>query len=223
MDQNIIRVCVGEIIDCSHESRWLICNMNKYGDYKFINITNGNYSSVCCSWESFKSTYYPIIKRINGSVKGIDLLGGEDWLCHRCYPSILAGGCFDCMYSGLIKERKRYFEPGDVVWIPSEKKKRKIIETALFISNYNNGPYFKVNDYYDTIGKRGYYSIRYKVGKYPQTEEYYRWDQIRLVKRNRHFINPKQLKDVCNDLCLFGPYGGVRCSDCETGKIWKEL
>ena len=57
----------------------------------------------------------------------------------------------------------------------------------------------------------------------PVEKKYYRWDQIRLVKRNRHFINPKQLMHVCNDLCLFGPYGGVRCGECKTGKIRKEL
>ena len=59
-------------------------------------------------------------------MKGMDLLEGEDWLCHdkRCYPGVLADGCSGCMYSKLAREKKRYFEPGDIVWVPAEKRKR---------------------------------------------------------------------------------------------------
>jgi hypothetical protein len=221
MDQSIIRVYVGEIIKDKDGSEWLISNMELGGFYKFINLTQ-YLSPERLTWREFKYLYYPV-ERV-GKVNGVELLDGEDWFCHdeRCYPRILADGCSGCEYSKLVKERKRYFEPGDEVWIPSEKKIRRVVETSLFRSDSINGPYFKINDRYDIQGLSQTYSVRYRVEKYPSEKKYYKWNQIRMVKRNRHFINPEQLKHVCNDLCLFGPYGGVRCGDCETGKIWKE-
>lgn len=223
MDQSIIRIYVGEIIKDDGGFEWLVSKMELGGLYSFINLTQGIYSEKW-TWREFKYLHYPI-ERV-GKVKGVELLEGEDWFCHdeRCYPGVLADGCTGCMYSKLTRERKRYFEPGDEVWIPSEKRIRRIIETALFRSNNINGPYFKVVDRYDLLRlDHQIYSVRYMVEKYPVESKYYRWNQIRLVKRNRHFINPEQLKHVCNDLCLFGPYGGVRCVECKTGKIWKEL
>jgi hypothetical protein len=222
MDQSIIRVYVGEIIKDKGGFEWLISKMELGGLYSFMNLTQGIYPEKW-TWREFKYLHYPI-ERV-GKVKGVELLEGEDWFCHdeRCYPGVLADGCSGCIYSRLVKERKRYFEPGDEVWIPSEKIIRRIMETALFRSDNINGPYFKVNNIYDIPRLDQSYSVRYMVEKYPVEKKYYRWDQIRLVKRNRHFINPEQLKYVCNDLCLFGPYGGVRCGECKTGKIWKEL
>ncbi len=219
MDQSIIRVYVGEIIRDKKENEWLISGMELGGFYRFINLTQNIYSEKL-TWREFKFLHYPI-ERV-GKVKGVELLEGEDWFCHdeRCYPGVLADGCSGCIYSRLVKERKRYFEPGDKVWIPSKKRIRKVRETALFSSHNTNGPYSKVNSTYD-IMSGNIYSVRFMVEEYPLS--YYRFDQIRLVKRNRHFINPKQLIHVCNDLCLFGPYGGVRCGDCKTGKIWKEI
>jgi len=222
MDQNIIRVYVGEIIEDREGFEWLVYKMELGGFYSFMNLTNQYAFPERETWREFKLLNYPT-ERV-GKVRGVELLEGEDWFCHdgRCYPGALADGCSGCEYSRLVKERKRYFEPGDEVWIPSEKRIRRIVETALFRSNNINGPYFKVNYRYDIIQGQ-IYSVRYRVEKYPVENKYYRWNQIRLVKRNRHFINPEQLKHVCNDLCLFGPYGGVRCGECKTGKIWKEI
>ena len=218
---DIIRIYVGEIIEDKDGYQWLIIRRKASGSYDYFCLNH--YEYTWDYWSTFKYTPHSPLKRI-GKVRGVELLEGEDWLCHdgRCYPGVLADGCSGCIYSKLVKERKRYFEPGDEVWIPSEKRIRRIIETALFRSDNINGPYFKVNDRYDIIQCQ-IYSVRYMVEKYPVEKKYYRWNQIRLVKRNRHFINPEQLKHVCDDLCLFGPYGGVRCVDCKTGKIWKEL
>jgi hypothetical protein len=222
MDQSIIRVYVGEIIKDKGGFEWLVSKMELGGLYSFINLTQDVYYPEKGTYKELKFSHYPI-ERV-GKVKGVELLEGEDWFCHdgRCYPGVLADGCSGCIYSRLVKERKRYFEPGDEVWIPSEKRIRRIMETALFRSDNIKGPYFKVNNRYD-LELDQTYSVRYMVEKYPVEKKYYRWDQIRLVKRNRHFINPEQLKHVCNDLCLFGPYGGARCGECKTGEIWKEL
>ena len=220
MDQSIIRVYVGEIIKDKEGFEWLISKMELGGLYSFINLTQSVLYPEKWTWREFKYLHYPI-ERV-GKVNEVELLEGEDWFCHdgRCYPGVLADGCSGCIYSKLVKERKRYFEPGDEVWIPSKKRKRRVRETALFRSDNINGPYYKVHGRYDIVPGL-IYSVRYMVEEYPLN--YYKWDQIRLVKRNRHFINPKQLEHVCNDLCLFGPYGGVRCEECKTGKIWKEL
>ena len=163
--ENIIRVYVGEIIKADG-FEWLIAKMELGGFYNFINLTQGVYP-VREAWRDFKFSHYPI-ERV-GKAKGVELLEGEDWLCHdgRCYPGVLADGCSGCIYSRLVRERKRYFEPGDEVWIPSEKRIRRIIETALFISDNINGPYFKVNDRYDLLGLLDQiYSVRYMVDKY---------------------------------------------------------
>ena len=219
---DIIRVYVGEIIKDKSGIKWLIYDLEDNGNYHFMNLHTG-YPEVL-NWPTFKLRYYPI-ERL-GKLNGIELLEGEDWLCHdgRCYPGVLAGGCSGCIFSGLTKERKRYFEPGDIVWVPSEKTKRRVIETTLF---YNRAG--TPNMFYSLAGLSAIFyelkwSVRFRLEKYPVSNQFYRWDEIRLVKRKRHFINYQQLSHVCNDLCLFGPYSktkGKTCWDCETGKIWR--
>jgi hypothetical protein len=156
-------------------------------------------------------------------------LEGEDWLCHdgRCYPGVLAGGCTDCMFRGLVREKKRYYEPWDTVWVPQAKKKGVIAETALFYSHQKTGPYYPVDkdSFHVLIHGDLYFSVRYRISTLP-FNNYLRWDELRLIKRKRHFINIEQLEHVCNDLCLFGPYSktaGIRCWECETGKIWRQI
>ena len=223
---DIIRVYVGELIKDNDGTLWLISGMERGEVYRFVNMWNG--CTEKGSWKDFKFYHYPI-ERV-GKVKGMDLLEGEDWLCHdkRCYPGVLADGCSGCMYSKLAREKKRYFEPGDIVWVPEEKCKRNVIESALFYQREKgdapielgsiNGIKSKLNDLI--------WSVRFRLERYPVSNQYYRWDQVRLVKRKRHLINPQQLDHICNDLCLFGPYSktaGIRCWECETGKIWRQI
>lgn len=230
---NIIKIYVGELIKDGNGDLWLITNLKcRLSDrlFTFININNRRIEEL--TWIGFRSTYYPVERA--GILKGLDILSGEDWLCHdkRCYPSILAGGCSGCMYSKLVKSKKKYFEPGDTVWVPSDKRERAVLETSLFYQHEKGGTPIRLESMYSL---RQYefndfiWSIRFRLEKYPVTEDnYYRWSEIRLVKRKRHFINPSQLSHICNDLCLFGPYqmcGKInnKCWDCETGKIWKQI
>ena len=227
---SIIRVYVGELIRDTNKTLWLISGMKQDGTYRFINMGNGNgypYPEEH-KWRDFKLIYYPV-ERV-GKLKGIDLLEGEDWLCHdkRCYPGVLADGCTGCMFLKLVKERKRYFEPGDVVWIPSEKRKRNVVESSLFYQREKGGTPIKLESIYGIAHKLNdlIWSVRFRLERYPVSDQYYRWDQIRLVKRQRHLINPTQLDHICNDLCLFGPYSktaGKTCWECETGKIWRQI
>jgi hypothetical protein len=224
---DIIRIYVGELIKDKEGVLWLVYGMGRNGIYNFVNLKTGIHEGL--EWKDFKAIYFPVER--SGKVNGIDLLESEDWLCHdkRCYPKILAGGCTGCMYSGLGKTRKRYFEPGDIVWVPSEKKERKVIESALFYRDLDE----KNSDYtqfYSIRRDGGWKNIKWIVGfrleKYPVSNKWYNWNEIRLVKRERHFINPTQLDHICNDLCLYGPYSktaGIRCWECETGKIWRQI
>jgi hypothetical protein len=128
----------------------------------------------------------------------------------------------------LAREKKRYFEPGDIVWVPAEKRKRNVVETALFYQREKGGAPIKLESIYGIANKLNdlIWSVRFRLEIYPVSNQYYRWDQVRLVKRERHFINPSQLDRICNDLCLFGPYSktaGKTCWECETGKIWRQI
>lgn len=223
---DIIRVYVGELIKDTDGTLWLIAGMERGEVYRFINMKTGYTEKH--SWRDFKLYYYPI-ERV-GKMKGMDLLEGEDWLCHdkRCYPGVLADGCSGCMYSKLAREKKRYFEPGDIVWIPSEKRKRNVIESALFYQCEKGGTPIKIESIYGIANKLNdlIWSVRFRLERYPVSDQYYRWDQVRLVKRKRHLVNLFQLDHICNDLCLFGPYSktaGIRCWECETGKIWRQI
>ena len=222
---SIVRVYVGELIKDTDKTLWLISGMKQNGTYRFINMGMRNGYPEEYKWRDFKLYHYPI-ERV-GKLKGIDLLEGEDWLCHdkRCYPGVLADGCTGCMFSKLAKERKRYFEPGDIVWVPSEKRKRNVIESALFYQREKGGIPIKLESIRGIAHELDdlIWSVRFRL--YP-VSEHYRWDQIRLVKRRRHLINPAQLDHICNDLCLFGPYSktaGKTCWECETGKIWRQI
>ena len=223
---DIIRVYVGELIKDTDGTLWLISGMERGEVYRFINMRTGYTEKD--SWRDFKLYYYPI-ERV-GKMKGMDLLEGEDWLCHdkRCYPGVLADGCSGCMYSKLAREKKRYFEPEDIVWVPAEKRKRNVIESALFYQREKGGTPIKLESIYGIANKLNdlIWSVRFRLERYPVSDQYYRWDQVRLVKRKRHLINFSQLDHICNDLCLFGPYSktaGIRCWECETGKIWRQL
>ena len=223
---DIIRVYVGELIKDTDGTLWLIAGMERGEVYRFINMKTGFTEKY--SWRDFKLYYYPI-ERV-GKMKGMDLLEGEDWLCHdkRCYPGVLADGCSGCMYSKLAREKKRYFEPGDIVWIPAEKRKRNVVETALFYQREKGGTPIKLESIYGIANKLNdlIWSVRFRLERYPVSDQYYRWDEVRIVKRQRHLINPSQLDHICNDLCLFGPYSktaGIRCWECETGKIWRQI
>jgi hypothetical protein len=223
---DIIRVYVGALIRDTDGTTWLISGMERNGVYSFFNLITGHREKY--TWRDFKFTYYPV-ERV-GKVKGMGLLEGEDWLCHdkRCYPGVLADGCSGCMYSKLTKEKKRYFEPDDIVWVPSEKRKRNVIESSLFYQREKGGTPIKLDSVYSIANKLNnlIWSVRFRLERYPVSDQYYRWDQVRLVKRQRHLINPSQLDHICNDLCLFGPYSktaGIRCWECETGKIWRQI
>ena len=220
---DIIRVYVGELIRDTNKTLWLISGMKQDGTYRFINMNTAHFEEH--KWRDFKLFYYPI--EIVGKLKGIDPFEGEDWLCHdkRCYPGVLADGCTGCMFSKLAKERKRYFEPGDIVWVPSEKRKRNVIESALFYQREKGGTPIKLESIVHKLNDL-IWSVCFRLERYPVSNQYYRWNQIRLVKRRRHLINPAQLDHICNDLCLFGPYSktaGKTCWECETGKIWRQI
>ena len=136
------------------------------------------------------------------------------------------------MFRGLVREKKRYYEPWDTVWVPQAKKKGVIAETTLFYSHHKAGPYHNIanSGYYTLFDFRDeledtYFSVRFRLDIYPISHPYFRWDELRVIKRRRHFINIKQLEHVCNDLCLFGPYSetkGKKCFECETRKIWRQ-
>ena len=223
---DIIRVYVGELIKDKDGTGWLVYRMGLDETYHFMNLKTGHYEKL--EWKDFNLRYIPVERF--GKVNGIDLLEGEDWLCHdeRCYPKILADGCSGCLYSKLGKSRKRYFEPGDIVYVPAEKRERVVVETALFYRDLEmEGSNYEI--FYTASRIGGWKNIKWMVGfrleKYPVSNKWYNWKEIRLVKRKRHFINPSQLDHVCNDLCLYGPYSKLekRCFECETGKIWRKV
>lgn len=223
---DIIRVYVGEIIEDNDGYQWIITRRKASGCYNYFCLNHYEYTRDY--WSTFKFRHSSL-KRV-GKVRGVELLEGEDWLCHdgRCYPGVLAGGCTDCMFRGLVREKKRYYEPWDTVWVPQAKKKGVIAETTLFYSHQKTGPYYPVDGdrFYALIHEYEdlYFSVRYRIDTLP-INTYLRYDELRLIKRKRHFINIKQLEHVCNDLCLFGPYseiGGKKCFECETGKIWRQ-
>ena len=221
---DIIRIHVGELIKDSGGTLWIIAGIERWEIYRLIKMGTG-YTEYH-NWMDLKLYYYPI-ERV-GKMKGLDLLEGEDWLCHdkRCYPGVLADGCSGCMYSKLAREKKRYFEPGDIVWVPAEKRKRNVVETALFYQREKGGTPIKLESTYVEKLNDLIWSVRFKLDGYPVSNQYYRWDEVRIVKRQRHLINLSQLDHICNDLCLFGPYSkteGIKCLECETGKIWKQI
>ena len=221
---DIIRIHVGELIKDSGGTLWLIAGMERWEIYRLIKMGTG-YTEYH-NWMDLK-LYYDPIERV-GKRKGLDLLEGEDWLCHdkRCYPGVLADGCSGCMYSKLAREKKRYFEPGDIVWVPAEKRKRNVVETALFYQREKGGTPFKLESTYVEKLNDLIWSVRFRLDGYPVSNQYYRWDEVRIVKRQRHLINLSQLDHICNDLCLFGPYSkteGIKCLECETGKIWRQI
>ena len=221
---DIIRIHVGELIKDSGGTLWIIAGIERWEIYRLIKMGTG-YTEYH-NWMDLK-LYYSPIERV-GKMKGLDLLEGEDGLCHdkRCYPGVLADGCSGCMYSKLAREKKRYFEPGDIVWVPAEKRKRNVVETALFYQREKGGTPFKLESTYVEKLNDLIWSVRFKLEGYPVSNQYYRWDEVRIVKRQRHLINLSQLDHICNDLCLFGPYSkteGIKCLECETGKIWEQI
>ena len=109
-----------------------------------------------------------------------------------------------------------------------QKRKRNVIESALFYQCEKGGTPIKIESIYGIANKLNdlIWSVRFRLERYPVSDQYYRWDQVRLVKRKRHLVNLFQLDHICNDLCLFGPYSktaGIRCWECETGKIWRQI
>ena len=104
---DIIRIYVGELIKDSEGTLWLISGMKQDGTYRFINMGNGYPEEH--TWSDFKFYYYPI-ERVR-KLKGIDLLEGEDWLCHdkRCYPGVLADGCTGLYVLKISQREKEIF------------------------------------------------------------------------------------------------------------------
>ena len=223
---NLIEVQVGEKLIDENGYEWIVIKAKLGGIYQFMSYSTGQIEEL--TWDAFKDLHHTI--RRAGKLPGLDFSESDDWMCHdeRCYPSVLAGGCSGCLYSKLNQTRKKYFEPGDIVWVPSKKYKRIITNAALFFTdNNNNIEGMMLPTLYDYIYGFGapencVWSVQFKAVGGGAVTQFYRWDEIRLIKRRRHFINIPQLEHICNDLCLFGP-GSETCLGCKTGKIKKQL
>lgn len=176
-----------------------------------------------------------------GFVLKINMFDTEDYLCHdhRCYPSNL-GGCSFCQYSGRSKQRKKLFYPGDEVYVPEYKKTAEIeIATLGFDFTELDREYAVLKRTYDSgilgrnnvlayNGGRSLNSIiaaakQYqleRLGIYYKMKDiggFYRYDEIRMVKRKNYLIDLEQLDYICSEICLYGN-GSSECKKCETKK-----
>ena len=221
---NLTRVYVGEIIETEGGIRWLIVNEDSNGVLKFIDIKDSSIS-IDDNWNDFKLVVNPV-KRI-GHV-GQNILEGDDWICHdgRCWPSVFGKGCEGCMYLGKGSTQKRYYRPGDKVWVKGLRKTCEVIKTTLHVSSDElviAHPYTTLRYPEENIRKDK--NIKFSIRFFLKGEKrYYRWEELREVKRKYHTINPEQLDYICSDLCFFGPYSkdSKRCFECQTGKLQRE-
>lgn len=216
-----IKFCVGEIFRTKSQKDYVLAALN-HNRLVFLDCIAGSRARyVFISWNEFINRFGEVTRL--GVVFKDDPLETEDWLCHenRCYPKILAGGCTGCVYNRPGTAIKRYYEPGDIVWIPSGKRRGIIGEVRLFYSKQEGGPYFDIIDYYGEFTEVNLVVKFSLVGE----SKFYRWDKLRCIKRKSFFLNVNQLKTICNELCLFGPHNGDQesCKNCETGKLWKFL
>lgn len=216
---NLIKFRVGDII-VDKGKKLLLTNKREDGSWIARSVLPQSLTKLILSGDlrSFKR-----IRHL-----GEDPLNGEDWICHdqRCFPSTISDGCEGCRYKKLLRERKRYFEPGDEVWIPSEKRSDKIKEAVLvFQRKPRETPIeFLTSSYYTLEGLESFiWSVRFRTWTSRQLyQDYYRWDELRLIKRKRHFLNKEQLLYICSDLCIFGK-GSTKCEECKTKKLYYDL
>ena len=150
-----IRVLVGEVLgikylssgdgDSVNDDFLVIRHKRSFPQITLLNlktwkIINLSYDSLKSSNPSRKGYLGPKINRV------------DDYLCHNCFPSKIAG-CSDCIYHGLTRKRKQYFSPGDHVFDPILKseyivdgvilgfkylmKDRNKVETLSLTEDYN--------------------------------------------------------------------------------------
>jgi hypothetical protein len=220
-----IKFCVGERFRTKNQKEYVLVALN-HDRLVFLDCASDVIRPYYVTSRKYFIDTFGAATRL-GVVFKDDLLETEDWLCHenRCYPKILAGGCTGCVYNKAGTTMRRYYEPGDVVWIPSEKRRGVIDEVRLFCARQEGGPYFDVLDYYDNYDRvieAPNLTIKFRlIGE----SKFYRWNKLRCIKRNHFLLNVDQLKTICNELCLFGPHNGNKesCRKCETGKFWKFL
>ena len=167
----------------------------------------------------------------------IDYIGpnfNDDFLCHNCFPSKLAG-CVDCHYRSLIKSRKQFFCPGDKVRRPyvRETFTIKSVELAIIDDNDNkttvrNYDSNKLKELYEKIDSnniteedRKSLCHLFSINE-PSLHPFYAYNKLRLIKRTSYRLDKTQLDYICNDICIYGE-GSKECESCETGILKRNL
>ena len=213
----------------------------KYGE-KYIEFRDNStgYLYEARYSEMFSKENQKYYSRIGYILPG-NVFDTEDYLCHdhRCFPSDL-GGCTLCQYSERSKQRKRFFYPGDEVYVPEFKKVAKV-EVASIGFNFAGleREYESLRGY--TCGNLGRKSVlvaremksncdlivtaiklysKDRLGVYYKMEGiggFYSYSEIRIAKRKNYLIDLEQLDYICSEICLYGK-GSPKCERCETKK-----
>lgn len=215
---NLIDVFVGEVVVNNTGDEFIITNLRAPGIYTFqrwnlYNMMTWYGDLYEETWEGVKESF--ILKKGIGALTENDILEGDDWICHdgRCYPSVVErGGCEFCQYYKMGSRQKKYYEPGDLVWVKSKREIEEIVETSLFITK-STTPIKVCN--LGFVSSNMEFSVRFRT----KEGTHYRWDELLEVKRKRHAINPHQLRYICEELCW---YEDKNCDKCETGKYIKQ-